>query len=126
MEISFFSVGFNYKTGGIKAVWRYCNIAIKLKIFKWRYTHSKKFRDNLIKENDNLSNLFGKAIIEQMVFNKPIDYKGIYNTLSEEDKAKFNEHMEETLQKIVKEHNITDEKEIENLRKIFDFENNVN
>ena len=126
MEISFFSVGFNYKTGGIKAVWRYCNIAIKLKIFKWRYTHSKKFRDNLIKENDNLSNLLGKAIIEQMVFNKPIDYKGIYNTLSEEDKAKFKEHMEETLQKIVKEHNITDEKEIENLRKIFDFENNVN
>ena len=31
--------------------------------------------------------------------------------------------MEEDLQKIIKEHNITDEKEIENLRKMFDFEN---
>lgn len=122
----FFTIGFNYKTGGIKAVWHYCNIAIKLKIFKWRYTHSKKFRDSLIKENNNLSGLFGKAIIEQVFFNKPIDYKGIYNTFSEEDKAKFKEHMEEALQKVIKDHNIIDEKEIENLRKMVDFENKVN
>ena len=45
---------------------------------------------------------------------------------SEEDKAKFKEHMEEALQKVIKENSITDEKEIENLRKMFDFENNVN
>lgn len=122
----FFNVGFNYKTGGIKAVWHYYNIAIKLKIFRWRYTHSKRFRYNLIKENNNLSNLFGKAIIEQMFFNKPIDYKDIYDTFSEEDKAKFKEHMEEALKCTVEKYNITDEKEIENLRKMFDFENNVN
>jgi hypothetical protein len=119
----FFNVGLNYKAGGIKAVYRYYKVAFKLKIFKWRYTHSKKFRDNLIKGNNNLSNLFGKAIIEQMFFNKPIDYKGIYNTFSEEDKAKFKEHMEEALKCTVEKYNITDEKEIENLRKMFDFEN---
>ena len=28
----FFNVGFIYKTGGIKAVWNYYNIAIKIKI----------------------------------------------------------------------------------------------
>lgn len=118
----FFNVGCNYKTGGIKAVWHYYNIAIKLKIFKWRYTHSKKFRDKLIKGNNNFSNSVGKAIIEQIFFNKPIDYKSIYDTFSEEDKAKFKEHIEEALQKSIKEYNITDEKEIENLRKMFDFE----
>lgn len=122
----FFTIGFNYKTGGIKAVWNHCNIAIKLKIFKWKYIYSKKFRDNLIKGNDDLSSVFGKAIIEQMFFNKPIDYKGIYNKFSEEDKAKFKEHIEEALQKVVKDHNIIDEKKIENIRKVFDFENNVN
>lgn len=122
----FFNIGFNYKTGGIKAVWHYYNVAIKFKLFKWRYTHSKKFRDNLIKRNNNISNLFGKAIIEHMFFNKPIDYKSIYNTFSEEDKAKFKERMEDALKRTVEKYNITDEKEIENLRKMFDFEDNVN
>jgi hypothetical protein len=122
----FFNVGFNYKTGGIKAVYRYYNIAFKLKIFKWRYTHSKKFRDNLIKGDNNLSNLFGKAIIEQLFFNKPIDYKAIYNTFTDEEKVKFKTNTEEALQKVIKDNNIIDEKEIENLRKMFDFENNVN
>jgi len=122
----FFTIGFNYKAGGIKAVWQYCNIGIKLKIFKWRYIYSKKFRDNLTKGDNSLSSLFGKAIIEQTFFNKPIDYKGIYNKFSEEDKAKFKENMEEAIQKVIKDHNIIDEKEIENLRKMVDFENNVN
>ena len=122
----FFNIGLNYKAGGIKAVYRYYNIAFKLKIFKWRYTHSKKFRDKIIKADNSVSSMFSRAIIEQMFFNKPIDYKSIYNTFSEEDKAKFKEHMEEALQKVIKENSITDEKEIENLRKMFDFENNVN
>ena len=119
----FFNIGLNYKTGGIKAVYHYYNVAFKLKIFKWRYIHSKKFRDNIIKADSSTSNIFGRAIIEQMFFNKPIDYKSIYNTFNEEEKANFKETVEEALQKVIKEHNITDEKEIENLRNMFDFEN---
>ena len=119
----FFNVGLNYKAGGIKAVYRYYNIAFKLKIFKWRYTHSKKFRDKIIKDDNSVSSMFGRAIIEQMFFNKPIDYKSIYNTFSEEEKSKFKSNMEEALQKVIKQHNITDEEEIANIRKLFDFEN---
>ena len=119
----FFTIGLNYKTGGIKAVYHYYNVAFKLKIFKWRYVHSKKFRDNIIKADNSTSNIFGRTIIEQMFFNKPVDYKSIYNTFSEEEKSKFESNIEEVLQKVIKEHNITDEKEIENLRKMFDFEN---
>jgi hypothetical protein len=33
--------------------------------------------------------------------------------------------MEKALQKVIKKNNITDEKEIENLRKMFDFENEI-
>ena len=119
----FFTIGLNYKTGGIKAVYHYYNVAFKLKIFKWRYVHSKKFRDNIIKADNSTSNIFGRAIIEQMFFNKPVDYKSIYNTLSEEEKSKFKSNMEEALQKLIKQYNITDEKEIDNIRKLFDFEN---
>lgn len=119
----FFNAGLNYKAGGIKAVYRYYNIAFKIKIFKWRYTHSKKFRDKIIKADNSVSSMFGRAIIEQMFFNKPIDYKSIYNTFSEEEKSKFKSNMEDALQKVIKQHNITDEKEIDNMRKLFDFEN---
>jgi len=87
--------------------------------------HSKKFRDNFIKGDNHLSNVFGKAIIEGFFFNKPIDYKAIYNTFTDEEKTKFKTNMEEALQKVIKEHNITDEKEIENLRKMFDFEDEI-
>ena len=119
----FFNVGLNYKAGGIKAVYRYYNIAFKIKMFKWRYTHSKKFRDKIIKADNSVSSMFGRAIIGQMFFNKPIDYKSIYNTFSEEEKSKFKSNMEDALQKVIKQHNITDEKEIDNIRKLFDFEN---
>lgn len=120
-----FTIGFNYSIGGIKGVYRYCCITTKLKIFKWRYKYSKKFRNNFIKGDNHLSNVFGKAIIEGLFFNKPVDYKSIYNTFTDEEKVKFKTNMEDALQKVIKEHNITDEKEIENLRKMFDFESEI-
>ena len=121
----FFTIGFSYSIGGIKGVYMHYRIALKLKIFKWRYKHSKKFRDNFIKGNNHLSNVFSKAIIEGLFFNKPVDYKAIYNTFTDEEKTKFKANMEDALQKVIKEYNITDEKEIENLRKMFNFENEI-
>lgn len=116
----FFGVGFHYKTGGIRAVYNYYKVDVKFWWFKWKYLHSKKFRNKIVGK-DGVGELFGKAVIETVLFNKPIDYKYIYDNLTDEQKVKFKANMEKALQKTIKENNITDEKEIENLRSMFNF-----
>ena len=96
MEIGnwFFTIGFHYKAGGIKAVYNHYNVCFKLKLFKWRYKHNKKFRDKII-SNNSLGELFGRAVIETIFFNKPIDYKYFYDSLGEKEKVEFKERMKE-------------------------------
>lgn len=118
----FFINGLHYKTGGIKAVYNYYRIGFTLKWFRWRYKHSKSFRDKVIKTSNEAGELFGRMIIENVFLGKPIDYKYLYDSLTDEQKVTFNENVEKAIQMTIKEHNITDENEIENLRNMFNFD----
>lgn len=119
----FFINGLHYKTGGIKAVYNYYRVCFTIKWFRWCYKHSKNFKNKVI-ENSGRSGLFGRMLLENILFGKPINYKQVYYSLTEEEKVKFKEKIEESIQTTIKEYNITDEKEIENLRNMFDFKDN--
>ena len=122
IKLGFFisSIGFSYSTGGIKAIFN----AIKTKMFiwwfRWSYKHIKRFR-NKIKQNCN--NRIGEILLEAFIFNKQINFKEIYNNLSEEDKKKYEELREETIREVIEKNNITNEEEINKLRATFDLNN---
>lgn len=116
MRLGYFisTIGLCYKTGGFKCVFNHLKTNMKIKWTKWIYKHSSKFR-NKVKPNDELS----KLLLDCFIYEKPFDFDKIYNSFTDEQKAKFEEVKERVLNETIAKYNITDEEEIKKLKECY-------
>ena len=114
-------IGYSYQYGGLKIVWYSIKYGIYYKIVRFKYRHSKKFKNKLI-ENNYKSPKVAEAIFDNMFNDKPIDLKQIYNDLTDKEKEKFKQTRDECLKKTIEEYNITDEEQIKQIRDKLNFD----
>ena len=112
-----FKMPFLVKVGCFISAFGYTN---KLSIFKWFYNHCGWFNKRIKKQLNNFGP-YGSIVFDAFYSDKPIDFKAIYNSLSDEQKAEWNKYKEKAIQKTIEENNITDEEEIVKLRESFEF-----
>lgn len=116
-------IGIIYKYEGLIKTFKYIGVSFLMSIIKWFYNHTK-WGNTLIKRkiNKNIPK-DSKILLSDIMFsNKPIDYKGFYDSLSDDKKEEYHKLAEEIIQKSVKEYGIEDEKQINEFRKMFNFE----
>lgn len=122
VKIGYFisSIGFAYSREGFKGVYNYLNVTIRMKMFKWKYKHCKKFR-NKLQENAKQQGDIVLAMLDNIMNDTPIDIKSIYNGLTDEQKDKMVKSKDEIIENVIRENNITDEKQIQDLKESFAF-----
>lgn len=107
-------VGWAYKIGDFKQVYNQIKGDLIISIYRWRYKHCKKFRERTNANAEKQGN-FVKALLECFI-SGDINMESFENNLSEEVKAQFREIKEQSFQKTIKEHNITDKILIQELK----------
>ena len=108
MSLGYFisTMGLCYKTGGFKSIFNYLKANIKIKWIRWKYKHSSRYRKN-------------KFLLDCLIYEKPFDFDKIYNSFTDEQKAKFEEVKERVLNETIAKYNITDEEEIKKLKECY-------
>lgn len=100
-----------YRQYGFKESVRMNIGLVKFKIHKFRYKHCKRYRAKVNAKLDAT----GIAIIDMFVNNKGFTPKHIIDTMSDERKAEWRETAIKNINKIIEEHNVTDEDKIKEL-----------
>ena len=121
INLGFFigSFGYYYQEYGFIRAVKNSIFSISLSIIKWYY-NNVKFVNKYIKKK--FKDRGGDLLADLIFSNKPFDYKGFYNSLSDEQKKKWKENSEQILEKTVKDANIENKDEINKLRKMINFE----
>lgn len=116
-------IGISYDNRGFKGTFNYMWVESTMLFLKYIYNHTK-WGNALIKKkvNKNIPKN-SKILLSDIMFNyENINWKDFYNELSEDKKEEFRKKGKEILENMVKEYNIQDKEQIEQLRKTINFE----
>lgn len=116
-------IGIAYDNKGFKGAFNYIWIEPTMLFLKYIYNYTK-WGNKLIKKkvNKNIPK-DSKILLSDIMFNyENINWKDFYDNLSEDKKEEYKKKGKEILEKTIKEYNIKDEEQIEQLRKSINFE----
>ena len=116
-------IGIAYNNKGLKGAFNYMWVEPLMLFLKYIYNHTK-WGNKLIKKrvNKNIPK-DSKILLSDIMFNyENIDWKDFYDNLPEDKKEEYKKTGKEILEKAIKEYNIKDEEQIEQLRKSINFE----
>jgi hypothetical protein len=116
-------IGIAYNNKGLKGAFNYMWVEPLMLFLKYIYNHTK-WGNKLIKKrvNKNIPK-DSKILLSDVMFNyENIDWKDFYDNLPEDKKEEYKKAGKEILEKAIKEYNIKDEEQIEQLRKSINFE----
>lgn len=116
-------IGISYDNKGFKGAFNYMWVEQKMLFLKYIYNHTK-WGNLLIKKkvNKNIPK-DSKILLSDIMFNyENINWKDFYDNLPENKKEEYKKSGKEILEKTIKEYNIKDEEQIEQLRKLINFE----
>lgn len=116
-------VGIAYNNKGLKGAFNYMWVEPLMLFLKYIYNYTK-WGNKLIKKkvNKNIPK-DSKILLSDIMFNyENINWKDFYDNLPEDKKEEYKKSGKEILEKTIKEYNIKDEEQIEQLRKFINFE----
>lgn len=116
-------IGIAYDNKGFKGAFNYMWVEPTMLFLKYIY-NCTKWGNKLIKKrvNKNIPK-DSKILLSDIMFNyENIDWKDFYDNLPEDKKEEYKKSGKEILEKTIKEYNIKDEEQIEQLRKSINFE----
>ena len=116
-------IGIAYDNKRLKGAFTYIWIESSMLFLKYIYNHTKQ-GNKLIKKkvNKNIPK-YSKILLSDIMFNyENINWKDFYDNLPENKKEEYKKSGKEILEKTIKEYNIKDEEQIEQLRKFINFE----
>ena len=116
-------IGIAYNNKGLKGAFNYMWVEPLMLFLKYIYNHTK-WGNKLIKKRVNKDiSKDSKILLSDIMFNyENIDWKDFYDNLPEDKKEEYKKAGKEILEKAIKEYNIKDEEQIEQLRKSINFE----
>ncbi len=112
-----------YDNKGFKGAFNYMWVEPIMLFLKYIYNYTK-WGNKLIKKrvNKNIPK-DSKILLSDVMFNyENIDWKDFYDNLPEDKKEEYKKTGKEILEKTIKEYNIQDKEQIEQLRKTINFE----
>ena len=116
-------IGISYDNKGLKGAFNYMWIEPLMLFLKYIYNYTK-WGNALIKKkvNKNIPE-DSKILLSDIMFDyENIDWKDFYDNLPEDKKEEYKKTGKEILEKTIKEYNIQDKEQIEQLRKFINFE----
>lgn len=116
-------IGISYDNKGFKGAFNYMWTEPIMLFLKYIYNYTK-WGNTLIKKkvNKNIPK-DSKILLSDIMFNyEKINWKDFYDNLPEDKKEEYKKSAKEILEKTIKEYNIKDKEQIEQLKKYINFE----
>lgn len=107
-----------FKQGGLKQVYQYLKYSTNNAIFRYRFKHSTKYRENVL-SNLKADNIMFLPLMGMFYGDEEFSLRNCVKYLNEEEKEKYKKQTLETVQTTIKNSEVADKESISRLLDMF-------